>query len=325
MKTIPALKERYQPYFDIGAAVTPAVLIQRGELVRAQFSSLTAENQMKPEPIHPQPEQWRFADADAIAAFARDNGLHLRGHTLVWHAQTPRWFFDGADRDTLLSRVRGHMQTMFSRYAKDVIAWDVVNEAVEDKTSAVLRDSLYHQIIGDDLVVQSFAMARQLLPDGYFVYNDYNELVPEKRTKILTVLDALNSAGHLADAVGMQCHWNIRDLDLDELRRSLDLYAAKGVHIQITELDLSLYGSEDKTVHDAATPENLALQAELYGRIFAIFRQYHEVIDSVTFWGVTDEESWMKNFPVPGRGYNKPLLFGADGQPKECFWHVAEF
>lgn len=325
MKTIPALKERYRPYFDIGAAVTPALLASRGELVRTQFSSLTAENQMKPQPIHPQPEQWCFADADAIAAFARDNGLHLRGHTLVWHAQTPDWFFDGADCGTLLARVRGHMQTMFDRYARDVIAWDVVNEAVKDKTAALLRDSRYHRIVGDELVVKSFALARQLLPQGYFVYNDYNELVPEKRAKILALLDMLNAAGHLADAVGLQCHWNIRDLNLDELRRSLELYAAKGVHIQITELDLSLYGAEDRGVYNAATPENLALQARLYGEIFAIFRQYHEVIDSVTFWGVSDEASWLKNFPVAGRGYNQPLLFGADGQPKECFWRVAEF
>lgn len=325
MAAIPVLRDVYRNYFDVGAAVNPYVLRNKGELVKTQFSSITAENEMKPGPIRPEPDRWTFEKADEIVSFAKENGIHLRGHTLVWHAQTPLWFYEGADREILLGRMKEHMRVMFDRYAKDVIAWDVVNEAVEDKTDAVLRDSRYHQIIGDDLVVKSFELARELLPEGYFVYNDYNEIMPEKRTKILAVLDMLNSAGHLADAVGLQCHWNIRDLDLDELRRSIDLYAAKGVHLQMTELDISLYGSEDREIYDAGTPENLELQAELYGKVFAMFREYREIIDSVTLWGATDAESWLQGFPVRGRPYNKPLLFDGDCQPKEAFWRVVQF
>lgn len=325
MSAIPSLKERYRDYFDIGAAITPKVLREKEELVTTQFSSLTAENQMKPEPIHPAPDTWAFEDADAIAAFAREHKLHLRGHTLVWHNQTPAWFYEGADKDILLSRVKDHMQVMFDRYAKDIIAWDVVNEAVADEGDAIFRDSRYHQILGDTLVVRSFELARELLPGGYFVYNDYNELMPAKRAKILTLLDMLKSAGNLVNAFGFQCHWNIHDLDLDELRRSIELYAAKGVHLQMTELDLSLYSSADKEIYNAATPENLALQADLYGKIFAIFREYKDVIDSVTFWGATDADSWLQGFPVRNRPYNRPLLFDGECQAKECFWRVAEF
>lgn len=325
MAEIPSLKKVYENYFDIGAAVHPQGLEQLGDLAKTQFSSLTAENQMKPEPIHPQPDQWKFEDADRIVAFARENKLHMRGHTLVWHNQTPNWIYENADRETLLARVKGHMQVMFDRYGKDVIAWDVVNEAIEDKGDAIFRDSRYHQIVGDDLVVKSFEMARELLPSGYFVYNDYNEILPEKRKKILTLLDMLQSAGNLVNAFGLQCHWNIHDLDLDELRRSIELYAAKGVHLQMTELDLSLFASSDTAIYDAATPENLALQADLYGKIFAIFREYKDVIDSVTFWGLTDKISWLQGFPVRGRGFNRPLLFDGEGQPKEVFWRVAQF
>ena len=325
MPAIPSLKERYRDYFDIGAAITPQLLQTKGDLIKTQFSSLTAENQMKPGPIHPAPDTWAFEDADAIAAFAREHNLHLRGHTLVWHNQTPEWFYEGGDKDTLLSRVKAHMQVMFDRYAKDIIAWDVVNEAVADQGDEIFRDSRYHQILGDNLVVRSFELARELLPGGYFVYNDYKENMPAKRTKILALLDMLKSAGNLVDAYGFQCHWNIHDLDLDELRRSIELYAAKGVHLQMTELDLSLYASSDKEIYDAATPENLALQADLYGKIFAIFREYKDVIDSVTFWGATDADSWLQGFPVRNRPYNQPLLFDGECQPKECFRRVVEF
>ena len=132
------LKDVYKDYFKIGVAVNPTTLRQDGELIRTQFNSITAENHMKPEELQPEEGIFTFEKADMIADFAKENDLALRGHTLLWHNQTPDWMFkneDGSvtDRETLLERMKLHITTVMEHYKGQIYCWDVVNEAIADE------------------------------------------------------------------------------------------------------------------------------------------------------------------------------------------------
>src|SRR4051812_25899451 len=132
------LKDYYEDYFYIGAAVTPRSL--HGEdsaLLVTHFNSLTAENAMKMGPIHPREDEYYWKDADSIVNFAKAHGMKVRGHNLCWHAQAPAWMFKNSNGDTvtkevLLQRLKDHITTVVNRYKNNIYAWDVVNEAIDD-------------------------------------------------------------------------------------------------------------------------------------------------------------------------------------------------
>src|SRR4051812_20189276 len=183
------LKDYYRDYFTIGVAVSPRVLkTEEATLITRQFNSLTPENAMKMGPIHPRENEYYWKDADSIAAFAKRNGMKLRGHTLCWHSQAPAWIFVDAQgkqvsREVLLGRLKEHIQTVVSRYKGTVYAWDVVNEAISDKKDEYLRPSPWLKIIGEDYIAKAFEYAHEADPDAQLFYNDYNEISTVKREK----------------------------------------------------------------------------------------------------------------------------------------------
>ncbi|UYQ94979.1 endo-1,4-beta-xylanase [Chitinophaga horti] len=321
------LKDHYKSYFPIGVAITPAHLKDSSltTFIRTHFNSLTAENAMKMEPIHPEERRYNWAGADAIVQFATANGLKVRGHTLCWHNQAPKWmFYDAAgqlvSKEVLLARLRKHIFDVVGRYKGKIYAWDVVNEAISDAPGEWLRNSLWHQICGEDFIAQAFLYAHEADPEAVLFYNDYNTEDPVKREKVYRLIKKLRDAHVPVQAVGLQAHWSVKNPTRELLETAIKQYASLGVKLQVTELDVSVFTNDKAT----APPENWEeQQANQYDMFFQVFRQYRDVITGVTFWNLSDRSSWLDNFPVRGRK-NYPLLFDEKLQPKKAYYRVAQ-
>ncbi|MCC5895703.1 MAG: endo-1,4-beta-xylanase [Alkalibacterium sp.] len=328
-KQLLTLKDAYKDYFKVGVAVSPETLERDGELISKQFNSLTAENVMKPEEVQPEEGVFTFEKADKIVDFAKANDMTMRGHTLVWHNQTPEWVFkDGdksASRDLALDRMKKHMDVVMNHFKTPFYAWDVINEVIADEGNDLLRESPWRSIIGDDYVQKAFEFARQANPDVALYYNDYNESHPAKRDKIFTMIKDMMDKGTPIDGVGLQAHWGLEDPSLDNIKAAIEKYASLGLTLQITEMDVSVFNFDDKrTDLTAPTAEMMEKQAERYDAFFSLFREYSEHIDSVTLWAASDRYNWLDDFPVRGRK-NWPMLFDVNNQPKESFNRVVSY
>lgn len=327
---IPSLHEVYKDHFLIGAAVTPHTIQSQGDLLKKHFNSITAENEMKPITVQPQEGQFNFDDADKLMAFAEANNMHLRGHTLVWHGQTGHWMFENEDgseasREKILQRMKDHIDTVVKRYKGRIYCWDVVNEAIEDKTDTYLRESKWLKLVGEDFIAKAFQYAHEADEDALLFYNDYNESNPIKREKIYKLVKSLLDQDVPIHGVGLQAHWNIHGPELSDIRAAIELYASLGLKLHLTEMDISVFKHDDKrTDLTEPTEEMLELQAKRYEQVFEIFREYKDVITNVTFWGAADDYTWLDNFPVRGRK-NWPFVFDTKQQPKESFWKITEF
>ncbi len=323
-----SLKETFKDLFLVGAAVSPMSMKQHDELIRQHFSSLTAENCMKPDSVMRGLDQYDFTQADELAAYAKRNDIALRGHTLVWHNQTPRWFFrDGksnASRETMLARLDRHIAVMAERYAQ-CYAWDVVNEAISDHDGEMMRQSPWTQTVGEDFVTEAFRIAARYLPKGSLFYNDYNACFPEKRSKIITLVSRILDAGIPVDGIGLQGHWNINVPTLDSIGESLLQYSKLGVKLHVTELDISVKEvmSPNTNGQDHPTDEQREKQAEKWEQVFRLFREFSSSIECVTCWGVTDDTTWLDGLHKDGF-HNEPMLFDVNEQPKECFRRICD-
>jgi endo-1,4-beta-xylanase len=324
------LAAAYKDYFDIGAAINPRVLESGAELIKTEFSSVTCENEMKFESVHPKPNEYAFERADIIADFAASNNMKLRGHTLVWHNQTGQWLFkDDKDEDiskeTLYKRMKEHIDTVVKRYAGKVYCWDVVNEAVSDSEDEYLRvSSPYYAISGgEEFIEKSFIYAHEADPGALLFYNDYSTEVPAKREKIYRLLKSFIDKKIPIHGVGLQCHYDIY-FDAGELKKSIELFSSLDLDIHITELDISVYKFDERGVDfDTPPKDRMEMQAELYDKIFALLRENKDKIGSVTFWGLNDGVSWLNGFPV--RRNNYPLLFDKNNNPKDVYNRVLNF
>ncbi|MPR35991.1 endo-1,4-beta-xylanase [Salmonirosea aquatica] len=332
----PTLKAAYKDYFPIGVAVAPRNLTgPEADLIIQQFSSVTPENAMKMGPIHPEENRYFWKDADAIVDFAQKNGLKVRGHTLCWHNQTPRWFFTDAagnqvSREVLLERLKQHITEVVGRYKGKIYAWDVVNEAVPDGGESIYRPSKFYEIIGEDYIEKAFEYAHAADPDAKLFYNDYNTENKTKRDKIFQIVKKLKDKKVPIHGVGLQGHWSIYEPTSQELEASIEKFASLGLDVQITELDLSVYPKEHArrakkdTDTSELTEDMTKRQTAQYKMLFDTFRKHKGTLTGVTFWNVSDRSSWLDNFPVPGRK-DYPLLFDQNYQPKEAFKAVVNF
>lgn len=341
------LREAYKEAFLIGSAVNEAIVSGTDkaaqDIVLRQFNSITPENVMKAGPINPQPGVYNFAPADAVVAFGESNGMFIVGHTLVWHNQTPAWFFQDAQgnpntREAQIERLRSHIQTVAGRYAGRVQAWDVVNEVIADDGS--YRPTTWVNAIGngDELVKLAFKFASEYAPNTELYYNDFNAWRPAKRDGIVRMVKMLQAAGIRIDGVGIQGHWGLNYPKTEYIEAAIDAYHALGVKVMITELDVDVLPltkegqiigtgmsheqfqlEEFKTYLDPYTnglPD--AVQRQLtarYAELFGIFYAKRDKIARVTLWGVHDGMSWKNGYPIPGRT-NYPLLYDRDGKPK---------
>ena len=337
----PTLKAAFKNNFFIGAALNPAQFCEsnavEAAIVKAQFNSISPENVLKWEQIHPQPGRFDFSLADRYVQFGVNNKMFIIGHTLIWHNQTPAWVFTNAngapvDRDTLLARMREHILSVVGRYKGKIGGWDVVNEALNEDGS--LRDSPWRKIIGDDYIQKAFEFARDADPQAEQYYNDYGLENESKRTGAIALIKKLKAAGVRIDGVGFQEHVNLNWPTNGQLDAALTDISKLGVKIMITELDVDVLPEHDwsesaeVTLRLAADPAKnpytnglpVAVQqvlAKRYADLFAIYLKHRESVCRVTFWGVTDKDSWLNDWPIPGRTAY-PLLFDREGKPKTC-------
>lgn len=331
------LKAYYADYFPVGVAVSARSLkTDEASLVKREFSSMTAENAMKMGPIHPKEHEYHWADADSIVAFAQRNQMKLRGHTLCWHNQTPGWMFTDAKGDTvsktvLLQRLKDHITTIVSRYRGKIYAWDVVNEVISDKPGEFYRASAWYRICGEEYITRAFQYAHEADPGALLFYNDYNEIDPVKREKIVKLVTDLKKAGVPIHGVGLQGHWAVNEPSRDQLETTLARFATTGLALQITELDISVYKKEhnarERTTPDddtTFTTEKEQKQVEVYKMCFELFRKYKQHITGVTFWNISDRNSWLDNFPVKNRK-DYPLLFDEHLKPKKAYQEIVKF
>ncbi|MCJ7446251.1 MAG: endo-1,4-beta-xylanase [Bacteroidales bacterium] len=323
------LKDYFTPaeYFYMGVAIPSSFVDNQVKvnLIKRHFNSVTAENDMKWSSLQPTEGTFTFTNADKIVAFAQANEMKVRGHCLCWHNQIPAWIFnDGtadASKELVLQRLRTHITTVVNHFKGKVYAWDVVNEAIDDGSSTY-RASKWYTICGEDYIFEAFKAAREADPDAILFYNDYTAIDPTKRDKIYSLLVKLQ-AQNLVDGMGLQGHWNINYPSNDLITAAFDKYKSLGLELQITEFDVSVYGSNSDP-ESLYTAELALKQAVAYGRFFIAFRNYKSDITGITFWGLADDYSWLDNFPVAGRK-NYPFLFDENYLPKQAYFTVINF
>jgi endo-1,4-beta-xylanase len=336
-QTDAGLKDYYKDYFPLGVAVNPRMMDvgKESSLILAHFNSMTPENAMKMGPIHPEENRYNWEPADKIANFAVKNGLKLRGHTLCWHNQTPNWFFTDSSgkmvsKEVLLARLKRHINDVVSRYKGKIYAWDVVNEAVPDGGTDVYRKSKFLEIIGEEYIQRAFEYAHEADPNAKLFYNDYNTEDKVKRDKIYLIVKGLVDKGVPIHGVGLQAHWSLFEPTSQELEESITKFASLGLSVQITELDVSVHPKQHERSNEAFkgvsvfTPEMDEKQAQHYKMLFEVFRKYKNNISGITFWNLSDNYSWLDNFPIRGRK-DYPLLFDQNNQPKKAFFEVIKF
>jgi len=336
------LRAAFHGAFLVGAALNEAQFTGRDSagaaLAAAQFDQISPENALKWESVHPRPGAYDFTAADRYVAFGEAHGMFVVGHTLVWHNQTPRWVFQDsaggpASRDTLLARMRDHILTVVGRYRGRVNGWDVVNEALAD--DGTLRASPWQRIIGDDYIDRAFAFAHEADPAAQLYYNDYSLENPAKRAGAVALVRRLLAEGIPVAGVGSQEHDGLDYPPLAEVDSTILAFAALGVKVMVTELDVDVLPramrqtGADVAQRAAARPQlnpwpdalpdsMQQLLARRYADLFGMFLRHRGAVARVTFWGVTDRDSWKNNWPVFGRT-NYPLLFDREGRPKPAF------
>ena len=351
-----------QVNYPIGAAIEPASTtsaIDSPLLVR-HFSSITAENVMKPDTLWPslpgtsQPGVPNFTQADILLNYAANNNMRLRGHTLLWHQTIPAWMLEGdrtnavAYRTTLQNNLRDYIFAVVQHFP-DVYAWDVVNEVASDTQNATnpyRTNSLWWAaysnggLNGRDYVRDAFIYANQARTmlgktsaDMKLMLNDYNTELPGKRANVIQIVRELIDAGVPIDGVGHQFHLQL-DADVAGVTAALTAVEAVSSTLvnHVTELDVSIYADpgncfSQRTIppcladYGAAPPQSvLSQQALKYRELFNAFNR--PSVQSVTLWGLADNHTWLNTFPVTRT--NRPLLFDTAGLPKWAFWTVVD-
>ncbi len=293
---------------------------QYATTLASHFNMLEGENAMKWGPIHPSATSYNFTGADRLAAFAREQKMKLRGHTLLWHQSNPTWLTDQAKTATpqaMAATLKGHIDTLVGRYKGQIFAWDVVNEAVSDSATAngtLLRDSPWNNqpgigLTGTAYIEQAFRWAHEADPDALLFYNDYNIEAPGgKFSAVLNMVRGLVARGVPIHGVGFQMHLTTSGYPNSAgLRENFQAIAALGLQIHITEMDVRL-----PVTNGVATEANLAIQAATYSRIVTICLQT-PACTALQTWGFTDKYSWVPGFFT---GFGAALPFDASYQPK---------
>lgn len=335
----PKLKQLIGESFYIGVALNSRQVGSSGpkiqSIIKENFNSLSPENGLKWERIHPKPDQYNFEFGDRYVALGEEMGAFTIGHTLLWHQQVPPWVFHDENnqpiaKQELLARMENHISTVVGRYKSKIQGWDVVNEAIEEDGS--FRQSPWYKIAGKDFIIKAFEFAQRADPNAELYYNDYNVWKASKRKGILEMAKDLKSEGIRIDGIGMQGHYQLNSPSLEEIEQGIiDIHHA-GFKIMITELDVdvlprpsgsigadlnkSFQNSEQYNPYQEGLPAEVEAQlAERYAELFKLFEKHKDKISRVTFWGLHDGSSWLNNFPVSGR-MNYPLLFDRKLNPK---------
>lgn len=346
MKTLDksVLKNVFRNDFYIGAALSSnqisGIDSNAMDLVSRQFNTITPENILKWEEVHPEPDRYDFEQADRYVAFGEKHNMHIISHTLVWFFQTPDWVFRDhsgrrLSREALLERMRDHIFTVMGRYKGRIHGWDVVNEAIAEDGS--FRKCEWFDIIGEDYVLKAFEYAREADPNAQLYYNDYDFVKRSKCEGVMRFIKELQFKGARIDGIGIQGHWFLDYPRIEDIEQCILALSDLGIKLMITELDvgvLPFYPVDSKAVDissfDPETQKKVnpyteglpdSVQKDLanrYADLFSLFLKHRDKIDRVTFWAVHDGQSWRSYLPISGRT-DYPMLFDNHCKPKPAF------
>ena len=330
-RDIPSVYQTMAPLFPIvGAAVIPADITgEPGVLLSKHFNSITSGNDMKWDATEPTEGNFQFTNADAQVAFAKANNMHVRGHTLVWHNQTPAWVFNDAmgnpmtatpaNQALLTQRIQNHIHAVMTHFGNDVPIWDVVNEAIDPSQPDGYRRSPWFNVLGPQYIDIAFQAARAANPTAKLYINDFDTTNPTKRDALLAVVRDLESRGVPIDGVGHQMHNNIEYPPVQTIIDSIDMFGTvPGIEQSVTELDYSIYSGSSPTPFTSYT-DIPASRHTLVGYSYRDFLQAIEStgkIVSLTIWGTSDDKSWLTS----STKVDAPLLFDPSLNKTPAYW-----
>ena len=351
------LKDLYADHFLVGNILAGGIdgnsLFRQDKeelaLLLGEFNCLTAENSMKMQYVQPEEGVFNFKSSDALLHIADKAGMEVVGHALVWHHQVPHWIFKDSEgnpvsREVLIQRMKDHIFEVVGRYKGKIKYWDVVNEAVDlryenGKQVAFYRESPWYTIIGEDYIELAYQFAHEADPNALLLYNDYSMTDLVKTQFVADMVSELKGKGIPIHGIGMQGHWHLEWPSSRNLRKALDILSAVNVKVSISELDLRVLPHPKETEMGAdirlnierlneldpytkGIPEKmLKKQAKKYASLFKVFLEYSDVIERVSFWGVVDHHSWLRDWPVKGRTVY-PALFDRDYSPKPAYFAI---
>ncbi|MFI7431302.1 endo-1,4-beta-xylanase [Micromonospora sp. NPDC049836] len=268
-------------------------------ILNREFNMVTPENEMKWDATEPSQGQFSFSNADRIVNHARSNGMRVRGHALAWHQQQPSWA-QNLSGTALRQAMINHITQVATYYRGKIYAWDVVNEAYADSGGG-RRDSNL-QRTGNDWIEVAFRTARAADPDAKLCYNDYNidNWTWEKTQGVYNMVKDFKARGVPIDCVGLQSHFNSGSPYPGNYRTTLQNFAALGVDVQITELDIEGSGSTQAATYGNVVKDCLAVSR----------------CNGITVWGIRDSDSW--------RASGTPLLFDGNGNKKQAYTAVLD-
>lgn len=294
-KPLRALAEKRGVYIGTAVAMKPLKNepVYRKTIER-EFNIIVAENAFKWSSVRPAKDKFYFKDTDRLVKFAETNKMKLRGHTLVWHRQIPKWLIEGNfTRDETIKILKEHIKTIVRRYKGKILAWDVVNEAIDDQTGKFRIDSFWYQKLGSDYIKLAFEWAREADPTAKLYYNDYSvEGLNAKSEGVYNLLQELKKQKVPIDGIGWQMHvengFRIEPQHRINAGRLTDL----NLELSITEMDVRL--------KLPAASEDLQKQAAAY-RDVADFCLAQTACKALLIWGFTDKYSWIpKEFKNTG-------------------------
>ncbi|MCP2637946.1 endo-1,4-beta-xylanase [Microbacterium sp. HD4P20] len=329
-----------QPY-PVGVAIDSRETSgSASDLLLRHFNQITAENHMKPEAWYDEAGAFRaHPDADALMQFAVDNDLRVYGHVLVWHSQTPAWFFQNdageplgttdADKQALRDRLHAHIfaiaEDLSTKYGlfgdgNPLVAFDVVNEVISDSADFAdgLRRSEWYRILGEDFIDLAFQYADEAFNQTYaaagadrpvtLFINDYNTEQSGKQQRYKALVERLLSRGVPVDGVGHQFHVSL-SMPVSALEDAIVVFQDLPVTQAVTELDV--------TTGTPVTPAKLIEHGYYYRDAFRVFREHAADLFAVTVWGLTDGRSWRSSSGAP-------LLFDDGLQAKPAYYGAVD-
>ena len=338
------LKDYFKDDFKVGVAIGGRFFSERNadlrELVKLEFNSISPENELKWERVHPEEDKWNWEFQDKFIEFGVENNMHILGHVLVWHSQVPKGVFLDKDgnqvtKEVLTQRMDTHITTVMERYKGKIHAWDVVNESITPEDG--YRKSKWLEIMGPEFMEYAFNRAHEIDPACHLLYNDYGMDNPKRRDFVVELVKKYKKKGIPIHGIGMQGHLNLGSPDLTEWEKSIEAFAAEGMRVHITELDLDVLPYNWERTADVST--NVEYRESLnpyvdglpkdvedkftkqYEAIFKLLLKHRDKVDRVTFWGTSDDYSWKNNFPVRGRT-NYPMLFDREHKRKDAYYSV---
>jgi endo-1,4-beta-xylanase len=299
--------------FSIGAAVSINPLRNDpayAETLSREFNMLTPETAMKMDTLLPNRDTFVFDEADTIVRFAEANDMQIRGHTLVWYNQLPGWVAYGQfTRDDLLTILREYIFTVVGRYKGQIVAWDVVNEAIADDGS--LRNNIWLQVIGPDYIDYAFQWAHEADPNALLFYNDYDaEGLGAKSDAVYQLVEGMIQRGVPIHGVGLQMHISIgKPPQMEDVEANMQRLAALGLQVQITEMDVQIQDGQ------GTDEERFLEQAQLYADVADVCLST-PACTALVLWGFTDQHSWI---PAYTGHADAPLIFDPAYQPKLAY------